>query len=197
MKTFFIVAGIVAVLGVGYVLISPLWRNVRLDEALPQATTAPGASREAAPALGRSNAAVKDNLDTMDAATKERLIKETEKMKNETMTGKDVMPPNQPVVLAQAPMVAHAHDVAGRALLVQAGDQKILRFENLKTINGPVLRIYLSAGLNADDFVDLGDIRATEGNVNYAIPPGTDIKKYRNALIWCRTFGVLFSYAQF
>ncbi len=74
--------------------------------------------------------------------------------------------------------------------------QKIVRFENLKTINGPDLRIYLSADLGADDYVDLGEIRATEGNVNYTVPAGTDISKYKNLLIWCRAFSVLFSYAQ-
>ena len=118
-------------------------------------------------------------------------------MKDKAMIKADPMPPNQPRVLGEAPMVARAHDVAGKALIVQIGDQKILRFENLKTINGPDLRIYLSAGLNAQDIVDLGSLRATEGNVNYSIPAGTDTTKYHNALIWCRAFGVLFSYAQF
>ena len=176
-KIIFSIIGVI-VIGVGYFLFSPLWRNVKLDEALPQAP------------------AVKDTMDIMDTATKERFMKEVEAMKDKVMTGTDAMPSNQPVVLAQATLVARAHDVGGRALLVRIGDQKIVRFENLKTINGPDLRIYLSAGLNADDFVDLGAIRATEGNVNYVLPAGTDTAKYRNVLIWCRTFSVLFSYAQ-
>jgi hypothetical protein len=135
----------------------------------------------------------------MDAPTKERFVTETEKMKNHVMHGADAMPssaPSEPTILGEAAMVARAHDVEGRALLLKAGDQTILRFENLKTINGPDLRIYLSAGLNNDDFIDLGPIRATEGNVNYALPPGADTTRYRNALIWCRAFHVLFSYAE-
>ena len=98
-------------------------------------------------------------------------------------------------VVAQAAMVASAHDVKGRALLLETDGQKIVRFEDLETINGPDLRIYLSAGLDANDFVDLGPIRATRDNVNYPVPPDTDTSKYRHVLIWCRAFGVLFSYA--
>jgi len=51
--------------------------------------------------------------------------------------------------------------------------------------------------LGDSDFVNLGRIRATEGNVNYEIPEGTDLTKYKNVLIWCRAFSVLFSYATF
>lgn len=106
----------------------------------------------------------------------------------------DEMPSN--AILSRGNMIARAHEVSGEALLVQDGGAMYLRFENLKTINGPDLRIYLSADLNANDFVDLGPIRATEGSVNYPIPVGTDIHKYKNAMIWCRAFSVLFSYAQ-
>lgn len=118
-----------------------------------------------------------------------------------TVTLDEELPPatgggGEMIVLSQAPMTASAHDVEGQALLVQNGEERILRFENLKTINGPDLRIYLATDLEAKDFVDLGPIRATEGNVNYAIPAGTDLSKYKYAMIWCRAFSVLFSYAK-
>lgn len=182
------VAGII-VLGVAYWLVSPLWRNVRLDEALP------GATPTVIP-----TPLVKDNMEMMDSATRDAFNKQMEMMRDRMLPMSESMPipapAQQTVVRATAQMVARAHEVEGRALLVQVGDQQILRFEDLKTINGPDLRIYLSADLSSEDFVDLGPIRATEGNVNYAIPAGTDTAKYRNALIWCRAFGVLFSYAQ-
>ena len=178
-KIIFSIIGVI-VIGVGYFLLSPLWRNVKLDEALPQVQV------------------VKDNMETMDTVTKDQFMKEVEAMKDKVMVKMDSsMPANAPAVLKEAILVARAHDVKGKVLLVQVGEGKIIRFEDLKTINGPDLRIYLSSGLNADDFVDLGAIRATEGNVNYTIPSGTDTTKYHNVLIWCRAFGVLFSYAQF
>ena len=177
-KIIFSIIGII-VIGIGYFLLSPLWQSVKLDEALPQARV------------------IKDNIETMDTATKEQFMKEVEAMKDKVMVKTDSMPSSTPSVLKEAMLVARAHDVKGKVILVQIGGEKIIRFENLKTINGPDLRIYLSTGLNKDDIVDLGAIRATEGNVNYAIPAGTDTTKYHNVLIWCRAFGVLFSYAQF
>jgi len=176
-KIILIIVGTIFI-GIGYFLLSPLWRSVKLNEALPQTLV------------------VKDNMDTMDAVTKERFIKEVEAMKDETIVKSDSMPSNTPVILKQAVLVARAHDVKGKISLIQSGDQYFIRFEDLKTTNGPDLRIYLSAGLGVDDAVDLGAIRATEGNVNYSIPAGTDTKKYHNVLIWCRAFGVLFSYSE-
>ena len=165
-------------MAVAYWLLSPFWRNVTLNEDLP-------------------GVIIGDNLLTMDDATRTDFEKQTMEMQNKTMNKSDSMPENGPVIISRGDMIARAHEVEGEALLVKSGDETFLRFENLKTINGPDLRIYLSAGLNADDVVDLGSIRATEGNVNYVIPAGTDLSKYKNAMIWCRTFGVLFSYSQF
>ncbi len=181
MKKIPISLGVIVVLAVAYWLLSPFWRNVTLDEKLP----------------GTTNTAITDNLSAMDAGTKADFEKQTMEMRDEMMEKSDAMPAKQTTVMGRANMVARAHDVEGEALLVTSGNETFLRFENLKTINGPDLRIYLSSGLNDDDIVDLGPIRATEGNVNYAIPAGTDLSKYKNAMIWCRAFGVLFSYAQF
>src|SRR3989344_5989283 len=174
-KTIIIILLVIG-LRIAWWLISPLWNNIVLDEQLPT---------------------IKDSLESMDMETKKSFMEQTEAMKNKTMESGEPMSPKEPTIFAEATMVAKAHDVKGEALLVKAGDQNILRFENLETINGPDLRIYLSADLSADDIVDLGPIRATRGNVNYVIPAGTDLSKYKNAMIWCRAFGVLFSYAQF
>ena len=98
-------------------------------------------------------------------------------------------------VLAQAQFVVQAHDVKGKAVIVEQGGIKIVRFEDFETINGPNLHIYLSADLEGKDYIDLGPIRATKGNVNYDLPAGIDTGKYHYVLVWCVPFGVLFSYA--
>lgn len=172
--------GAVAILAIAWYLVSPLWRNPLLQEGLP----------------GTSGAVIQDNLATMDAATKADFESQTLAMKDTVIAKDDTMPKGQPTIVSRANMVAAAHGVSGEALIVTAGNADFLRFENLKTINGPDLRIYLSSALNNSDIVDLGDIRATEGSANYPIPAGTDLGKYKSALIWCRAFGVLFSYAQ-
>lgn len=101
-----------------------------------------------------------------------------------------------PVVLREAPMLPHDHDVEGKASIIKLGTATYLRFENLKTVNGPDLHVYLSADLENKDSIHLSKIKATEGSVNYLLPEGIDISKYNNALLWCRAFNVLFSYAK-
>lgn len=99
------------------------------------------------------------------------------------------------MLLKESIFQPRAHEVEGKALLIEDSGNLILRFEDFSTINGPDLRIYLSSDLNANDFIDLGEIKATKGNVNYNIPEGTDLEKYNKVLVWCRAFKVLFSYA--
>ena len=181
-KKILIGVGILIILAVAYWLLSPLWKNVALNEGLPGST---------------DTTIIKDNLSVMDASTKADFEKQTMEMKSKMMKKSDAMPASEPAVIDRADMIARAHEVEGVALLVKSGNETFLRFENLKTINGPDLRIYLSSDLSDNDIVDLGPIRATEGNVNYTIPAGTDLTKYKNTMIWCRAFGVLFSYAQF
>lgn len=94
------------------------------------------------------------------------------------------------------PVVATtAHPASGRVRVVVADDTRYLRYENFKTINGPDLYVYLAKDLDAKEFVSLGLIKATEGNVNYEIPQGVDLGEYRYALVWCKAFGVLFNSA--
>ena len=101
------------------------------------------------------------------------------------------------LTLSRGEFVASAHDVSGEAKLIGLPNEKrILRFENFETINGPDLFIYLSADLEANDFINLGEIKGTKGNINYNIPEGTDTEKYNKVLVWCKAFKVLFSYAE-
>lgn len=141
-KVWYIGGGIVAlaILGVAYYGISPLFINIRADDAAPVA-----------------------------ASSSER---------------------------APAPIVdTPAHPASGSVRIVEAEGVQYVRYENFKTINGPDLYVYLSKDLAATDFVDLGRLRATEGNVNYEIPSDVNIAEYPYVLIWCKAFGVLFNSA--
>ena len=178
-KIMYIVGGVV-ILGLAYWLISPLWRNVTLDEEFPTV----------------QNEEVKSGMEMMDDATKQEFMEAMTEMEDKVVKMEEKMPATSPSILGQGQLVASAHEVAGKVLLVESGDQKVLRFEDFKSVNGPDLRIYLATDLQASDYVDLGVMRATEGNINYAIPAGTDTTKYKYALVWCRAFSVLFSYAE-
>ena len=155
-------------------LIFPAFQSTELNEALPgkQAFEVPEEKREA------FNKAMQDTA-------------------GEVITKNNGMPNLDFRILAQGPMKAKWHDVKGEAIMFKFGDgKKLLRLENFETLNGPKLHIYLGADLEGRDFVDLGPLRATKGNVNYDVPSGTDTAKYKYVMVWCEPFSVLFSYAE-
>jgi len=87
------------------------------------------------------------------------------------------------------------HPAQGHVRVIDISGESIIRFEEFKTLNGPNLHVYLSKDKKASDFIDLGKIRGTEGNINYAVPDDVDVSEYRYVLTWCVPFGVLFNYA--
>ena len=88
-----------------------------------------------------------------------------------------------------------AHPASGTVRVVGADGKSYVRYENFKTLNGPDIFVYLATDENASDFVNLGPVKATEGNINYEIAPGTDLTEYHYVLTWCRMFSVLFNSA--
>jgi hypothetical protein len=96
--------------------------------------------------------------------------------------------------------VDRSHPTTGVATVVTDGTKTFLRFEDLRTDNGPDLFVYLSAGVTAtsaagaldDDFVELGKLKGNIGSQNYEIPSGTDLAKYKTVVIWCRRFSTAF-----
>jgi hypothetical protein len=106
-------------------------------------------------------------------------------------------------VLASGDFRSLEHGTTGMALVLRRADGSlILRLENLDTSNGPDLRVYLSQVPASDDwhayshdFIDLGTLRGNKGSQNYAIRKGTDLGKFKSAVIWCRRFKVGFGVA--
>lgn len=98
---------------------------------------------------------------------------------------------SKPITITDTPL----HPASGQVRIVETGRKKILRYENYKTINGPDVRVYLATDINATEFIDLGPIKGTEGNINYDIPEDTNLEKYHWALTWCEDFSVLFNSA--
>ncbi len=89
------------------------------------------------------------------------------------------------------------HDAQGDAYTIPLKDgNTVLRLENFRSTNGPDLYVYLSADIDAKDFVNLGSLKANQGDQNYDIPDGVDLDKYNKVLVWCKPFGVLFGSAE-
>jgi preprotein translocase subunit YajC len=107
---------------------------------------------------------------------------------------KDGMP-NNATVIAQGTFKGTSYDVSGKALLISVDNKHVLRLEDFESESGPGLYVYLAADLNADNYLDLGKLKAEIGNINYDVPANTDFKTYNKVLIWCEPFDVLFGSA--
>ncbi|MEK7614019.1 MAG: DM13 domain-containing protein [Patescibacteria group bacterium] len=90
-----------------------------------------------------------------------------------------------------------AHPATGTVRVVEENGKTYVRYENYKTINGPDIFVYLAKDIDAQEFVNLGRVKATEGNINYEVPDGVNVSEYPYVLTWCKQFGVLFNYADF
>ena len=92
------------------------------------------------------------------------------------------------------------HFGSGTVLLIAtAADQFVVRLEEFSVQNGPDLFVYLSTNPDgwSEDALNLGELRATDGSLNYDVPAGVDVSQYQSVVIWCRAFAVLFSTASF
>lgn len=122
-------------------------------------------------------------------------------------TDEPTEPPAGPRTLATGKFITHEHDTSGTVKIVELADGKrVLRLENLKTSDGPDLRVWMSdqkvkpgtAGWRVFDdgkYVELGPLKGNEGNQNYDIPEGTDIDELSSVTIWCKRFAVSFGAA--
>jgi uncharacterized protein (DUF736 family) len=112
--------------------------------------------------------------------------------------------PAGPVVLTQGAFVTQEHDTTGTAKILRLADgRRILRLERFSTSDGPDVHVWLStANAGADwhayddgRYVALGELKATDGNHNYAIPATANLDGLRSAVIWCDRFNVAFGSA--
>ena len=120
------------------------------------------------------------------------------------------MPPDmpaEPTVLLMGSFIDidPIHGAEGSATIYELPDgERVLRFEEFRSKNGPDLHIYLSTeaptstfgGLGADE-VHLGPLKGNVGNQNYDIPADIDLSQYRSVVIYCVPFRVVFSTAEF
>ncbi|MEX0983520.1 MAG: DM13 domain-containing protein [Actinomycetota bacterium] len=179
-RTTLIVAGVaaVAVFAFGIYWFGPqrLFTSATADEALPGAR--PSGSPGVTSTAGPSAAATDDPT-------------------SEPETGL--------VTVAEGAFRSLAHETTGTARIVTDPDGvTYLRIEDLDSLAGPDLRVYLSSeSVDADDaafgddslVADLGALRANKGNLTYEIGADVDLDAVKTVAIWCRRFTVGFGVA--
>jgi len=106
--------------------------------------------------------------------------------------------------VASGTLTGVMHPTAGTATVYRLADgDRILRFSNFATSNGPDVHVYLvasddardSATVQLADFIDLRTIKGNIGDHNYALGRDSDLSKYRTVSIWCKRFAANFGAA--
>jgi hypothetical protein len=162
-------------------LASPIWIRTSLVEAGP--TAAPSITPTPAPSVAAAPTAPPTTTPSVTPTTP-------------TST------PFAPVIVATGEFAGtdEFHYGRGTASVIEIEPGRHhLRLEEFSVRNGPDLYVYLSP--DADDYADgaleLGTLKATDGSFGYDIPAGTDVSRFRSALIWCKQFSHLFAVASF
>jgi hypothetical protein len=117
-------------------------------------------------------------------------------------------PQAQNVLLATGTIISHEHESHGLVRLIRLADGRTqLTLEDLATSDGPDLHVWLTdqpvlSGRDGwhvfDDgrFVELGPLKANNGNQVYDVPEGTDLNGLISVTIWCKRFAVSFGAAR-
>lgn len=89
----------------------------------------------------------------------------------------------------------------GVVRLFQLGTgEYLLRLENLSVTRGPGLHVYFTAAaaprdiaVIQSDFIDLGELRAQSGDLNYVIPADIDLRDYHGVVVFSPYFRQLYA----
>lgn len=112
-----------------------------------------------------------------------------------TLANESFVPTSSDSLVYEGTFVSDDHPTSGDIQVFTDGLEQVISVSNFDGDNGPALRVYLSANLSDDDFIDLGDLVAVKGDFSYTTAVSTDLDKYKNVLIWCEEFSVLFGHA--
>jgi hypothetical protein len=124
-----------------------------------------------------------------------------------TAQSPSVAAPPQNVLVASGSLISHEHPSSGDVQLIRLADGRVqLTLGNLATSDGPDLHVWLtdqpvvegqSGWFVFDDgrYVELGPLKANNGNQVYDVPAGTDLTGLTSVTIWCKRFAVSFGAA--
>ncbi len=107
-------------------------------------------------------------------------------------------------VLATGSFEDAEHTTSGVVRLIELADgRRFVRLEGLASSDGPDLHVWLSDRVSGgewgsyDDgrYVELGSLKATNGDQNYAVPADVDLSGMQSVVIWCDRFNVAFGTA--
>lgn len=202
-KTKIIIGIIIAAIAIplGIYTISPLFINTEINEPFPSLANEKS-SIDFAKFMAMTENEKLDAAKNMTVEEKDMIMRTAAEQNTTTINEPMVMNIDQST--PKTSLIGNfigvgdgIHNAEGQAkILTLSTGSPILRLEDFKSTNGPDVHLYLSSNQQANDFIDLGRLKANIGNQNYQIPLDTDFNKYKYVLIWCQPFSVLFGSAQ-
>jgi Electron transfer DM13 len=104
-------------------------------------------------------------------------------------------------------LVGRAHPTSGRASIYQTPEgERDLRLTDFMTSNGPDVHVLLVPSTDENlkqEFVkgeltsvELGRLKANQGDQNYDLPDSADLSRYDAVVIYCERFHVVFGLAK-
>jgi hypothetical protein len=104
-------------------------------------------------------------------------------------------------------LAGRAHPTNGRASIYQTPDGKRnLRLTDFRTSNGPDLHVVLAQSADENiaqdsvkgelNSIELGQLKANQGDQNYYLPDSADLSKYDAVVIYCERFHAVFGVAK-
>lgn len=178
-------AGLALALPTGWYLASPLVLSATVDEPAPIVAVRPSPTPATSPP---SRSAAPATASPATAAPS-------------TPTERPATSSPHPVELAGT---FHGSDEfhfgRGTARLIEVTPGAfVVRLEDFAVRNGPDLYVYLSPSADgyARDAIELGRLKADQGNQNYDVPAGalSDPAEAASVVIWCKQFSHLFATA--
>jgi hypothetical protein len=203
-KPILVAVAVVVVVGVavGLALFQPwkIFTRSTVDEALPVSVTAAAGS-----AIGPTTIALPGSVVAPAPAVGSASAAEPAAEIAPAPAAVPVPVPAEPVALASGSFVDGEHSTSGRATILQLPDgSRYVRLEDFSTSDGPDVHVWITdQQAGGDDwgkyddgrYLELGSLKGTDGNQNYAIPADADLTGLSSVVIWCDRFNVAFGSA--
>lgn len=153
-------------------LVSPLFLDKRVDEALP-------ISNE------------------MKLASKEMSAQQALQVPQATQSPLPILQVKETNYEATFTRADKIHNVVGKVFTLRESNHLYLRFEEFEATNGPDLYIYLTKpGTATGEGIKLSKLKGNIGNQNYEVPSDVDLTIYSKVVIYCKSFATDFGYAE-
>ena len=87
-------------------------------------------------------------------------------------------------------MRPEGHSASGTARVVRlaGGGRRLTLSDGFEIDPGPQVRVYLATDASGATFEDIGALKGSKGDQQYAIPRGVDLGRYDTVVFWCVPF---------